>query len=226
MGGWQRALGVSLLMARVVAPASSHAGENPRFSVPRPPTEAEQTPALEVWLSRLAGRFEYEGMANPYGSLPEEPRPVSGRSDCMTVGNGPGVQCVLDVRWRDRRDVMGNVVPPYPNLNPSMMLFGYEPGTAQLRFLQVDNMGIAAGGTGVLTGNTAKLTTGPPRTGSVGVSRIYAPAHGRFIQIWVSSRSLTQGEGPSFLVFNLRRAKSHETGGQPGSAPARSDTGR
>jgi len=99
---------------------------------------------------------------------------------------------------------MGTALPPHPNLNPSMMIFGFEPGQARVHFLQVDNKGIARGGTGVLSGNMATLMTDPPRNGSVGVSRIYAPPDGRHIQIWVSVKS-PQGEGMSTLVFYLRR---------------------
>jgi len=224
MGRWNHVVVVSLLLAGGVAPPAFPAGENPRFAMPRPPTTAEATPTLEAWLRRLAGRFEYEGAANPYGQPPEEPRPVTGRSDCINVGNGPGIQCVLEVKWRERRDGMGNPIPPHPNLDPSMMLFGLEPSGDRLHFLQVDNKGIAQGGTGVLSGNIAKMITDPPRNGGVGISRIYAPAHGRFIQIWVSSKG-TQGEGVATLVFYMRRVTPAGTGGASRPAPAQPDAG-
>jgi hypothetical protein len=220
MGRRNHVVVVSLLLAGVVAPASFPAGENPRFAMPGPPTTAEATPTMEEWLRRLAGQFRYEGMANPYA---REPRPVSGRSDCMQVGSGPGVQCVLDVKWPERW-LGTNPMPPHPNLDPSMMLFGFEPSGDHLHFLQVDNKGIAQGGTGVLSGNMAKLMTDPPRNGGVGVSRIYAPAHGRFIQIWVSSKG-TQGEGVTTLMLYMRRVAPAETGGASRPASAQPDAG-
>jgi len=223
MGGWNRVLVLSLLLARVVAPAACPAAENPRFAVPKPPPmSAEQTPPMEEWLRRLAGQFRYEGLANP-SSL--DPRPVSGRADCINVGRGPGVQCVLDVKWREKWIIPpGTPVPPHPDLSPAMMLFGYEPG-ARLHYLQVNNKGIAQGGTGTLSGSMAKLVTDPPRNGGVGVSRVYAPAHGRFIQVWVSAKG-TQGEGLPNLVFTMRRITPDETDGASGTPPAQPDADR
>lgn len=105
-----------------------------------------------------------------------------------------------------------------------MMLFGFDPKTMRLHFLQVNNKGVAQGGTGVLGGNTAKLMTEPPRNGASGVSRIYAPAHGRYIQIWVSSRG-AQGEGQPFLVFTLRRVAPGGTGDASDLPPAQPGAG-
>jgi len=241
MGGWNRVLVLSLLLACAVAPAVCLAGENPKFAVPKPPAAVAETPTMEEWLRRLAGRFEYDGVANPYavppsgppggglffggGGGPPQPRPVSGRSDCIHVGGGPGVQCVLDVKWREEWSPSGVARPPHPNLSPAMMLFGFEPGKARLHFLQVDNKGIAQGGTGVLSGNTARLATDPPRNGNVGVSRIYAPAHGRFIQVWVSAKG-PQGEGLPNLVFTMRRITPDEAGEPSGMPPAQPEAAR
>jgi len=219
MGGWNRVLDLSLLLACAVTPAACLAGENPKFAVPKPPAAVAETPTMEAWLTRLAGQFKYEGMVNPYSPAP---RGVSGRSDCIRIGSGPGVQCILEVKWPERWSI-GAPVPPHPDLNPAMVLFGFEPGRARLHYLQVNNKGIAQGGAGVLKGSTATLLTDPPRYGTVGVSRIYAPPHGRYIQIWVSARG-PQGEGLPNLVFYLRRITPDETGEAPELPPAQPDT--
>lgn len=149
-----------------------------------PPTE------MHVWLRRLAGRFRYEGTLDrepgsvPDPSLPANTAQVEGLGDCVTIGAGPGVHCVINLDWP----------PPYPrtlegvspeafvdpvfvaNLDPAMILFGIDAGASQLAYLQVNQKGLAEPGTGVVVGNIARFEAPCVNTGSGGPAAAAASA--------------------------------------------------
>src|SRR5690606_30213292 len=69
----------------------------------RPPPPQWKDPsgppvAMDVWLRRLVGQFTFEGMISVQGG---DTQTVEGKGDCVSVGTGPGVQCVLNVTWLD-----------------------------------------------------------------------------------------------------------------------------
>lgn len=150
------------------------------------------------WLNRLKGRYRVEGtvevvLAHPdyernrCGGLPpdpgqqENPPPpaipycegISGMADCVAVGDGSGVQCILNAKWRDIYDIV------YPdaegaldartgvfelpggvsNLSPSMALFGVDPYGDGIRFLLVDAKGLAEGSPGGVRGDRTSFRT-------------------------------------------------------------------
>ncbi len=118
--------------------------------------------AVLKWLSRLVGKYDYEGFVElrtegaPQGRLP-----VRGVGDCVGFGPGPGVQCVMRVNWPkvrgpDGTDVLGGI----STLAPAMTLYGYDADFIAIHFQQVDNKGLADTGRGYLTGNV--LTTRAP----------------------------------------------------------------
>lgn len=95
--------------------------------------------------------------------------PVRGLGDCVAVGDGDGVQCVLNVTWQELRE---EVVPSQTerggvfnlpggvsNLAPAMALFGLDPRMAEVRYLLVDSAGLAEGESGGVIGDQATFKT-------------------------------------------------------------------
>jgi hypothetical protein len=159
-----RPLSASALLAAAVAiiaatPAEAAAPRRPLETLvrhPPPPTPVD----MDIWLRRLVGRFRWEGMLDTKPQeAPEDMTDilsVQGMGDCVAVGQGPGVQCVLDVRWPDSWTLQGGAVA-VPNLTPAMSLYGIDAVRERFVYLQVDNKGLALGGPGSLHGATATL---------------------------------------------------------------------
>lgn len=259
-----------LLLGATPGPVA--AAGNPR-DPPAPPPAVYEEPSRQEWLVRLAGRFIPDGAANP-DSI--ELRGVSGDVDCINVGAGPGVHCVLNLVWQEKWDLMGNPQFPHPYLDPAMIQIGLGSGPAELHYLLVDKKGIAQGGSGVLRGNMAIFTnssalagnatgtsstgettvatsnsdmggastdgdtsnasvsdggagtapaqdasaTGAPvyqtalgGAGSVTLTRIYAPASGRFVQVWINIKHPVYGEQSPHLLLYYRRVAEAAAGG-------------
>lgn len=80
-------------------------------------------------MARLVGRFRWEGVLDtrPLGGQADgrDLLRVQGMGDCVAVGQGPGVQCVLDVRWVEDWTPRGEPIA-VPNLNPAMSLYGLD----------------------------------------------------------------------------------------------------
>lgn len=121
---------------------------------PPPATSVE----MDIWLRRLVGRFQWDGVLdlNPRNGTPDgsDLLGVKGISDCIAIGAGPGVQCVLDVRWLEKYTFEG-VPEAVPSLTPAMNMFGIDSARQRMLYLQVDNRGRANGGAGTLVGSTA-----------------------------------------------------------------------
>jgi hypothetical protein len=159
--------------------------------------EAGPSTSPDVWLRRLAGKYRFEGLVHVVargdcGPLPPDPakqdqmseappepycRSIKGTGDCVAVGKGPGVQCVLNVFWQDMYELVlqkseagaetvdasptGNFELPagVAYLDPSMALFGLDPGNSAINYLVVDNKGMPEGGPGKVSGNRASFRT-------------------------------------------------------------------
>lgn len=113
------------------------------------------------FLRRLLGQYTYSGYVDLGGKgLPEDRKAVRGGGTCVGFGVAPGVQCEIQVRWpetkgADGQPVMGGV----SYLQPAMILYGLEPDEIGIRYLQVDNRGLAEGATGLIIGNTLSFRT-------------------------------------------------------------------
>jgi hypothetical protein len=152
----------------------------------RPVTEPAE---IGAWMNRLVGRFVIEGMINAgAGESNAEGdsagvdcafcKAVKGTADCIRIGTGPGVQCMLDAKWEDMYEVVQPItelpeprepIPPPAGayelpggvsyLSPAMMLFGLDPGKGAIAHLVVNNKGLPEGGPGFVIGNRASFKT-------------------------------------------------------------------
>jgi hypothetical protein len=218
--------------------AQPHAPLPPWTDPAGPPTE------MDVWLRRLVGRFQFDGLVHvvsmgdcaplpPEGSETPPPfvsacAPVEGVADCIAIGTGPGVQCVLNVRWNDLYDVdfEGGSVTAAPGavsyLNPSMALFGLDPGQASINYLLVDNKGLPEGGLGSNTGNQAKFETDCVNLDVYcqRIIRIEAKPDARVLYKWIDAESVSTREKLSTITLSMRRIEQAE------AAPALAPSGR
>lgn len=192
----------TMALACLLMPALASAAGHPR-TPPKPPESMSEQPSLAEWLPRLAGRYALEGVVDPESG--QDAQGVKGTADCVLVGEGPGVQCILDARWTQRWSRLGQPVGTPPYLHPAMLLLGVTTGEKAVRYLQVDYKGIAQGGNGLLGGSMIRLASDPTFNGIYTIIRAYAPRHGRFVQIWCSIHTPQSGESPHFLMLQLRR---------------------
>ncbi len=118
------------------------------------------------------GRFDITGVAQfNDGAAQIDPaipniHSADGKVDCIRIGDGAGVQCVLYVTWPEQwtTDFMNPRRPPgspvdggVPFLGPCAILFGFNPQTLQVRYLMLTTDGIAESETGTLNGNTLQF---------------------------------------------------------------------
>lgn len=177
-------------------PARSSAANSPSLSS----AQVQEPAAVAAWLKRLAGKYRFDGHLEVvfpgYGCAHPEPPPdvayvpvpgadipppnpavsycrnISGKGDCVGIGKGPGIQCVLSVGWQDLYEQVtpsaelddprgGLYLLPggVANLSPSVLLFGLDPGNAAINHLLVDQKGLPEGGLGFIAGNTATFKT-------------------------------------------------------------------
>jgi hypothetical protein len=142
------------------------------------------------WLRRFVGDFSYSGYVDVRAEgIPRQSQRqgVAGSARCVAFGKAPGVNCSLSVIWSevhapDGGDVLGGV----STLNPAMLQLGLDPDRLGIRFMQVDNRGIADRGNGYLFTNT--LTTTNPCAGipdCLRTTRINAHPDGNFIEMQI-----------------------------------------
>jgi hypothetical protein len=112
--------------------------------------------AILDWMARLVGQFTVDGKVDLHGQSDTGVLNVQGRSTCVGLGPGPAVQCELRIRWPETRGKGGEVVAGgVSNLDPAMMMFGFEPNRIGIRHMLVGNDGIADGAMGyLLSGDT------------------------------------------------------------------------
>lgn len=154
------------MTVQAAAPASPGARADEEIEELSEVTVSGEKPTRKVadlipWLRRLLGQYVYEGYVDLGGKGEQEDRrPVKGSGYCIGFGVAPGVQCEIHVSWPEVRgpdgeEVMGGV----STFTPAMILYGLEPDEIGIRYLQVDSKGLAEGGTGLVTGDTAAFRT-------------------------------------------------------------------
>lgn len=112
--------------------------------------------AILDWMARLVGEFTVAGKVDLHGHSEADLLDMQGRSICVGLGPGPAVQCELRILWPEARGHGGEAVAGgVSNLNPAMMMFGFEPNRIGIRHMLVGNDGIADGAMGyLLSGDT------------------------------------------------------------------------
>jgi hypothetical protein len=125
-----------------------------------------ETPTRKIadlipWLRRLIGTYTFEGYVDLGGQgTATDMLRVRGVGTCVGFGVAPGVQCEVDVRWPQVQVPEGEqAIGAASHLSPAMILYGIEPDERGIRYLQVDNRGLAEGATGLVTGDTAEFRT-------------------------------------------------------------------
>src|SRR5262245_23247225 len=114
------------------------------------------------WLARLVGRFVVEGHVDPHATgNPRDFLKVQGRAECVGFGVAPGVQCELTIRWPESKTPDGREIPgSAPNLNPAVLLYGYERPANGIRYILVDSKGIGESTVGLMaTADTMQSRT-------------------------------------------------------------------
>lgn len=171
----------ALLAVAAVAAASWASAQARGPSVVRKPVTLEVSEdrrvrralEMDLWLRRLEGKFRYEGFSQSlFSSNPPPPDAVAGSGECVGVGVGPGMQCASNVPV------------------PAVRLYGIDAAASRIRYLQLDGRGLAEEGVGNLRGDTLTTRARVPNTNATPYQereiRIYAPAHGKFIQMTIS----------------------------------------
>jgi hypothetical protein len=141
---------------------------------------------------------------------------MSGKSDCIKVGEGTGVQCILNVTWQDiymvdfQNGTVRELLASY--LDPAMELYGQDPVNAGMTRQIVNNKGIAEAGPGRVKGNTGTFA-GPcassEELGCGRIVRIEARPDANVLWVWFSTRSANNPEN-TYAVITLRRVTPEE----------------
>jgi hypothetical protein len=135
---------------------AASAGANPRAAItaqePEPDTPEEEENQrvrkledVDNWLRKLIGRYHIDVlvMRLPAGASTG----YSGMADCIGVGNGSGVQCLIAI---DRV--------------PHLFLFGRNPDDMKIHYMEVDEKGIGQAESGPLRGSAMQLRNKVPNT--------------------------------------------------------------
>jgi hypothetical protein len=190
----------------------------------------------DVWLKRLVGRYEVDGAIAPVDTgevesdenqeggeecsdgeicaTPSLPRltSIAGKIDCVAIGTGPGVQCVINIVWSE--EWVGGKPVPVAYLDPSMMLFGLGPQHGEINMLLVDDHGLAEGGAGRIGGNTAVFMVpctnarveNMPEATCERITRFEARPDARLVHAWIDIRDTRNHDFyGAQIVMTLRR---------------------
>jgi hypothetical protein len=178
--------------------------------------------AIAEWLQRLVGKFRHEGMVQvgectrrlllDDSLVPtDDCQPITGNSDCVSIGSGPGVQCMLNVTWLDIfSQGLEETLVSY--LDPAMQLYGVDPQNAAISHLVVDNKGLAEGAAGTIKGDTATFRMPwvnkplcPDLTPRYRVMRIQAKSESRLLFVRLGTACGNSGAVEDYAVMTLRR---------------------
>ncbi len=190
---------------------------------------------LRPWIMRLVGQYTYDGYVDLCGKdNAADQRRVTGKSDCIGLGDLPSVVCDINVRWPAARGENGaQVFGGVSNLYPAIVVYSLQSRYQErnqtyywsVLSLQVDSKGIAERASGYLVGNT--LTSSEPCVGIPGacwkITRIKADPDSKDISMVIdveidSQRVLRQ----SFLLHRVsNRQKARDTTDRRRELPAR-----
>lgn len=212
----------ALLASGTVAALPREQGLSPQAEEPDTPETREarrlkHASEMDVWLRRLVGRFRIEGVSFVDAQQDQDPtaKPAKGMEDCIALGTGAGVQCVINVVWDEDWGTDGQLAEAgISSLAPAMIEYGYDPVASRIRTLQVDNQSLAEGAAGVLKGDTVSYRTRCVNTAAMPpcerLTRIYAPADASYVQISIDVEK--NHDRTSSLMLYLRRMTPEQAG--------------
>jgi hypothetical protein len=116
---------------------------------------------LIPFLRRILGQYTVDGKVDLGGQgKPEDKWTAVGTGNCVGFGVAPGVQCELKVKWPQIPGPNGEqVMSGVMGMEPMMILYGLEPDELGIRYLQVNNKGLAEGATGFMINDTVTFKT-------------------------------------------------------------------
>jgi hypothetical protein len=196
-----------LLLAGFAALAADQASAQAHLPPPKWEDPIGPTAAPDVWLRRLVGKYKFDGVATAGGDCFNSQGAtmcagIKGKGDCIAVGTGPGVQCIFNATWQDIWSPRGDPIL-ISFLDPSMALFGLDPGYSAINMLLVNDKGLPRGGLGFNKGNVATFKTCLYQGGDCGqIIRIEARSDANIVYMWIDSnvqltlrRDPPKGEG-------------------------------
>jgi hypothetical protein len=173
--------------ARAATPATPAGAKAPNTSVIQPKgaaaKEKEEEELNEVTISaekptrkvadlipflrRILGQYTVDGKVDLGGQgKPEDKWTAVGTGNCVGFGVAPGVQCELKVKWPQIPGPNGEAaMSGIMGMEPMMILYGLEPDELGIRYLQVNNKGLAEGTTGFMINDTVTFKTPCVNTG-------------------------------------------------------------
>jgi hypothetical protein len=116
---------------------------------------------LIPFLRRILGQYTIDGKVDLGGQgKPEDKWTAVGTGNCVGFGVAPGVQCELNVKWPQIPGPNGEaIMSGVMGMEPMMILYGLEPDELGIRYLQVNNKGLAEGATGYMLNDTVTFKT-------------------------------------------------------------------
>lgn len=202
-------------------------GDNVEIEAVTPESREARRVQLEqemaAWLPRLVGRFKYEGVADlrseaerlapPDTTRPMRVKSATGKGDCVAIGNGPGVQCVMHVLWDEEWGPSGEPVEGGVSfLGPAATLYGFDPIAAEVRYLMLNTSGVAESEVGILRGDRTNWTfethcESDPSARCRRMIRIAAPLDGKFVQLSIDLEQQIRGSWTlvAAFTFDMRR---------------------
>jgi hypothetical protein len=116
---------------------------------------------LIPFLRRILGQYTVDGKVDLGGhGKPEDRWTAVGTGSCVGFGVAPGVQCELNVKWPQIPGPNGEaVMSGVFGMEPMYILYGLEPDELGIRYLQVNNKGLAEGATGYMINDTVTFKT-------------------------------------------------------------------
>jgi hypothetical protein len=158
---------------------------------------------------------------------PFKQKGAGGRADCVAIGKGPGVHCLINVTWVPEWTPQGDPVDGgEPFLAPAMKLFGLDTNTPLIIQLQLDTDGVAELETTTLKGSTVRWiyetrcesdTHADARCRRV--TRFYSPVGNSRIQLTIEFEKWNQSQSDWLPVSTFNLDMRRETDEQPGGAP-------
>jgi hypothetical protein len=203
----------------------------PREANLSPPQRQPETPEMkearrlqmakdmDTWLRRLPGRFRIQGVSSKDGSDEPDLQSATGMEDCIGLGTGAGVQCVINVVWNEQFGDDGQYADGgISSMAPAMLEYGLDPVASRIRYLQVDNQSLAEGAAGVLKGDTmttrVRCANTPASQLCERVTRIYAPPDSKYVQVTIDMER--NHDRVTSLSLDLRRMAADEAGAGAG----------